>query len=123
VKRRKFNKAEIAVFIKTVQTMAPHLGLLDWDIQIEQQDLGDRIAQVSICAEGRLAVIALSTGAWGRHHLGEEAMKRAACHELFHTFLADYEDLATRRFCDGSELTRENERMTMVMEKLLERLC
>ena len=120
--RKKTTKAEFRQFCEEVDRLTLALNLRDWDIQVRHDEwhlgkfkLESKYAVTELKADQRWAYITMN-----RDYVNIAFNPvRVAKHEMAHVFLATLNYLGSCRWADGSELDLEDERMAVVLEKVL----
>jgi len=114
-KRVKTTKARFNFFKKCFIEYKDRFGLLEWDIGYKIEDLGTSLASLTYRANECVATLRLSTSM----PEGDSDLKGTAKHEAVHLLLANYDHIASCRYCSPEELIQANEEVTVKLTKLI----
>ena len=115
--KHKTTQRDFEMFKRGFTAASNRLGLVDWDITFIHKKIDeDTIAEVSRDTAGRVASATLNKVI--------EAPKKpnytsAGRHEAIHIFLGNIVHLAKRRFITEADIDIEEEKLAIVLEKVL----
>ena len=114
--RKDFEKFK-AEFMRCVDL----LNLNDWNITFLFEILDDNLAQISTQSDEFLATVSLSSNTLkGKADVSSFNVKQIARHEVAHLFHARLRYTGKSRFVRPDDFYEEDERLSRVMEKILE---
>ena len=97
------------------------LNLMDWVISITKNDLDGSLGRCTTRAANRVANISLCN-VWPSGEGKSKGVELIAAHEMTHLFLATLSFLGECRYVTDSEIDLENERLAVVLERVLVRV-
>ena len=107
--KRQFNQ-----FKRVFKSEQKRLNLNEYVVSFKLKKLKDCWACIDADAEGCVAIVEVNDTTWP-----DDMVATTAKHECIHLLLARLVEMGGRRFADETEFAHEEERVVMILEKLL----
>lgn len=117
----KTTTADLKKFSKYVYYWQKELGLFDWSIYVDHDDIDDAYAKNYHNHKGRVSNIVLSKE-WPDRRISDKELNACALHECLHLVTADLMCEATSRYTQEFDVERAEESVVVRLTSIISRL-